>query len=51
MGVGHGVTGMTLCSSDRDEIDAEIDRTPTLARQAQRRPEKAVISVDKAPFF
>ena len=26
MGVGHGVTGMTLCSSDRDEIDAEIDR-------------------------
>ena len=27
---GHGVTGMTLRSSDRDEIDAEIDRIRSL---------------------
>jgi hypothetical protein len=30
MSAGHGVTGMTLHSSDRDEIDAEIDRIRSL---------------------
>jgi hypothetical protein len=29
-GAGHGATGMTLHSSDRDEIDAEIDRIRSL---------------------